>query len=308
MKRKQFIQIAGMGLASLGLPFISNANISPKTKEGLFFKISLAEWSLHRLLFNGDINHLDFPVLAKNEFDISAVEYVSQFFQDKASDKSYLNEMNRRCEDHGVKQLLIMVDSEGELAVNDNSKRTQAVENHYQWVEAAAYLGCHSIRVNIYGNGSAKDQKLASIDSLGTLSEFAEDFGINILVENHGGYSSNGQWISDIMRQVNRDNCGTLPDFGNFCIAREEGGACAEEYDRYKGVKELMPFAKGVSAKSYAFDDAGKETTIDYSKMLAIVRNSGYNAHIGIEYEGSQLSEFDGIRATKKLLEIERGR
>jgi len=303
MNRKQFLQTTGLGLAAMGLPGLLTAcGSAEQSADELLFDISLAQWSLHRNLFDGDLDHLDFPATAKNEFGITAVEYVNQFFADKAKDKSYLDKMNTRCDDLGVDQVLIMIDGEGNLAVTDEKNRTQSVENHYKWVEAAEYLGCHAIRVNTYGDGTPQDQKAAAVDSLGQLAEFAQDFGINIIVENHGGYSSNGQWLTDVMEQVDMDNCGTLPDFGNFCIEQSEDGSCADAYDRYQGVKEMMPFAKGVSAKSYAFDAEGQETTIDFEKMLQIVHNAGYTGHIGIEYEGDELSEFEGIKATKNLL------
>jgi len=303
MNRKKFIQTTGWALAAMGMPgFLTGCSSTDKSVKDLFFDISLAQWSLHRNLFDGDLTHLDFPATAKNEFGITAVEYVNQFFADKAKDKSYLDKMNTRCNDLGVDQVLIMIDGEGSLAVTDDLKRQEAVENHYKWVEAAEYLGCHCIRVNTYGDGTPQSQKMAAVDSLGQLSKFAQDFGINIIVENHGGYSSNAQWLVDVMQQVDMDNCGTLPDFGNFCIEQAEDGSCAEAYDRYQGVEEMMPFAKGVSAKSYAFDEQGEETSIDFGKMLKIVQDAGYTGHIGIEYEGDELSEFEGIKATKNVL------
>jgi len=249
---------------------------------------------------------MDFPAVAKNDFGIHAVEYVNQFFSDKAQDTAYLDELNSRCRDLEVEQLLIMIDGEGDLAVNSESDRTEAVENHYKWIEAANHLGCHSIRVNVFGDGTAEELKTAAVDSLGRLSEFAADYEVNVIVENHGGYSSDAEWLTDVMEQVDMDNCGTLPDFGNFCL-RREGGArweteCVEEYDRYKGTRQLMPYAKGVSAKSYDFDEDGNETTIDFEQMLTIVRDAGFEGYIGVEYEGSELSEAEGIMATKELL------
>lgn len=312
MDRKRFLQLGGMAMASAAMPGILGASsLNGLKSDELFFDISLAEWSLHKALFDGKLDHLDFPATAKNEFGIDGVEYVNQFFADKAKDTDYLDELNMRCSDLDVEQVLIMIDGEGEMAVNDDKERMQAVENHYKWVEAAEYLGCHAIRVNAFGNGTREEQKMAAVDSLGRLSEFAKDYGISILVENHGGNSSDGQWLTDVMKQVGMDNCGTLPDLGNFCVKREGGGPwegkCIEEYDRYKGVKEMMPYAHGVSAKSYAFDDSGQETTIDYARILKIVKDAGYTGRIGIEYEGEELSEAEGIRATKKLL-IEEGR
>lgn len=311
MDRKKFLKLGGV--AALSLPvsrFLTALHSESEPSSEFFFNISLAQWSLHRTIRSGDLDHLDFPAIAKKEFGIEAVEYVSTFFQDKAEDYSYLDEMNTRCKDLGVEQLLIMVDGEGGLAVADDKVRIESVENHYKWVKAAEYLGCHSIRVNAYGEGSREEQKQHAVDGLARLAEFAKDHNINVIVENHGGYSSDGRWLSDVIAQVGMENCGTLPDFGNFCIKRDSGGlwggSCTEEYDRYKGVKELMLFAKAVSAKSYDFDEKGQETTIDFSKMLSIIYASGFKGYIGIEYEGDELSEYEGIKATKRLL-IEAG-
>ncbi len=290
---------AGLATSSLG----QTLNFS----NTMFFKISLAEWSLHKSLFAKKITNLDFPLIAKKEFGIDAIEYVNQFFKDKAQDNAYLSELKKRCDDIGVKSLLIMCDGEGELGHADTEKRKLAVENHYKWIEAAKFLGCHAIRVNAAGSGDREALAKTATDGLHQLATFANDFGINVIVENHGGYSSDGSWLSNVMREVGLPNCGTLPDFGNFCIKRKDpkdwSAGCGEEYDRYKGVKELMPFAKGVSAKSYDFNEDGNCVETDYLKMLSIVKESGYTGYIGIEYEGSTLSETDGIIATKKLLE-----
>ena len=261
------------------------------------FEISIAEWSIHRALFEKKVDHLDFSKIAKEEFGISAVEYVNQFFKDKAQDKSYLAELSKRAGDLGVKQLLIMIDGEGQLGDANLKKRVEAVENHFKWVEAAKELGCHSIRVNAGSSGSYEDQMYRAADGLRTLSEFGATHGLNVIVENHGGLSSNGKWLSGVMKQVNMKNCGTLPDFGNFKVSKDE------EYDRYKGVTELMPFAKAVSAKSHDFDDKGNETHTDYFKMMKIVLDAGYSGFVGIEYEGSKLDEYAGVKATKALLE-----
>lgn len=268
----------------------------------MFFNISLAQWSLHKALFSGKIDNLDFPAITRNEFGIEGVEFVNQFFKDKAKDQAYLSDLKTRCSDNGVTPLIIMIDGEGGLGDTNEAKRTEAVENHYKWVEAAKFLGCHSIRVNAYGEGTAEEVKAAAISGLGGVASFAKEMDINVIVENHGGYSSNGTWLSDVMSQIGMDNCGTLPDFGNFCIKRGENG-CEEEYDRYQGVLELMPFAKSVSAKSHDFNDAGDEIHTDYMKMMKIVKDAGYTGWVGVEYEGSELDEYAGIKATKALLE-----
>lgn len=301
MNRKTFLKKLAMLSASTGL--VKTALSQSFHSSNMFFQISLAEWSLHKTLFSKTISNLDFPVIAKNDFDIDAIEYVNQFFKDKANDKEYLTELKNRCTDVGVKSLLIMCDGEGELGHGEIEKRKAAVENHYKWVEAAKFLGCHSIRVNAGGAGSRNELAKTAADGLHQLATFAKDFQINVIVENHGGYSSDGEWLSSVINEVGLPNCGTLPDFGNFCIKRDPKTGCADEYDRYKGVRELMPFAKGVSAKSYDFDTEGNCLETDYKKMLSIVKQSGYTGHIGIEYEGNSLSEKDGILATKKLLE-----
>lgn len=309
-RRKFLTQLAGMAALGVGATACSmhkraTANTgAPDIDTSLspFFQISLAEWSLHKALFSKKMTNLDFPVMAKQQFGISVVEYVNQFFKDKAHDTAYLNDLLQRCRDNGVKNHLIMIDGEGGMGEVDDAKRKQAVENHYKWVDAAKYLGCRTIRVNAYGEASADEVQKAAIDGLSRLGEYAAKEGINVIVENHGGYSSNGQWISSVMKGVNKPNVGLLPDFNNFCIKRDRSG-CADSYDRYKGVSEMMPFAKGASAKTIDFDADGNCVETDYPRMLKIVKDSGFKGYIGIEYEGDKISEEEGIRKTKALLE-----
>jgi sugar phosphate isomerase/epimerase len=265
---------------------------SPTTDAPLPFRISLAEWSLHQTIFAGKLDNLDFPRAAKQQFGIEAVEYVNQFFKDKAQDADYIAELAKRAEDEGVTNVLIMCDGLGNLGDPDDKARTEAIEKHYPWVEAAKRLGCHSIRVNAASKGTFDEQQKLAADGLARLSEFASQLDMNVIVENHGGLSSNGEWLAGVMKLVDRPNCGTLPDFGNF-----------HDYDRYRGVEELMPFAKGVSAKSHEFDAEGNEVRTDYARMMKLVLDAGYHGWVGIEYEGKGLAEPDGIMATKKLLE-----
>ena len=292
LPRRSFLAAA---VATAGPLAFRTATAAPATTapaKPLPFKISLAEWSLHRTLMAGKLDNLDFPKTAKREFGIEAVEYVNSFFKDKAKDADYLGELAKRAADEGVTNVLVMCDGLGNLGDADDKARTKAVENHYPWVEAAKRLGCHSIRVNAASKGSFEEQRKLAADGLSRLAEFAAQMEMNVIVENHGGLSSNGAWLAGVMKLVDRPNCGTLPDFGNF-----------HDYDRYRGVEELMPFAKGVSAKSHEFDAAGDEVRTDYKRMLGIVLAGGYHGWVGIEYEGKGLSEPDGILATKKLLE-----
>ncbi|MEQ8471384.1 MAG: TIM barrel protein [Marinoscillum sp.] len=336
--RRKTIKTLGLSGAALGMLGASNiiaACSTPKKEEeqteavakaapSLFFSISLAQWSLHKSFFGdglkswehfgklwaehpdkvlqGKLDPVNFPTIAKRDFGVEAVEYVNVFYFSKKDDKQFWNDMKKQCDEQGVKSLLIMCDREGNLGDTDEAARIQAVENHYGWVDAAEILGCHSIRVNAAGSGTADEVRTAAIDGLGRLTEYASAKGINVIVENHGGYSSDGQWLSSVIAGVGSEYCGTLPDFGNFCMERGPDG-CANEYDRYKGVKELMPYAKGVSAKAHDFNAEGFETHTDFVKMLQIVKDSGFTGYIDIEYEGSGLSEPEGIKATKALLE-----
>jgi sugar phosphate isomerase/epimerase len=299
LDRREFFQVTGatVGAAAVGWLAARRATAHALDEEKPLFEISLAEWSLHKTLFAKKLDHLDFARVSKEDYGITAVEYVNQFFKSKARDQVYLEEMRKRALDLGVKSLLIMIDGEGALGDADAARRTKAVENHYPWVEAAKFLGCHSIRVNAQSSGSPAEARKLAADGLRRVSEFAASAGINVIVENHGGLSSDGAWLAGTIKLVNLPNCGTLPDFGNFRVA------AGNEYDRYRGVEELMPYAKAVSAKSHDFDAEGNETHTDYRRMMKIVLAAGYHGYVGIEYEGAKLSEPEGIMATKKLLE-----
>lgn len=293
--RREFLKAASTIAGGMVLTSVCGDSVRAADGE-LPFKISLAEWSLHRELKGGKLDNLDFAKTSK-ELGIHAIEYVNQFFKDKAQDKSYIAEMNKRASGEGVKQLLIMVDGEGRLGDPSLTARAKAVDNHFKWVECAKALGCHSIRVNAGSGGSYDEQVYRAADGLRALTEFAAKHDINVIVENHGGLSSNGEWLVKVIKTVDHPRCGTLPDFGNFRVSKDE------EYDRYKGVTELMPFAKAVSAKSHDFDDEGNEIHTDYMKMMKIVLAAGYTGYVGIEYEGGKTGEREGIIATRKLLE-----
>lgn len=296
------------------------------------YGISLAQWSLHRALKSGELDNLDWPAFTKKNFDIQALEWVNQFFyeehpslgyQPKGGD--YISQMKQRCDDQGIKSLLIMCDRVGNLGNPDNVKRTAAIEGHYAWLDAAKTLGCHSIRVNAASDPQLSPEKQADLcaDGLRRLSEHAAGLELNVIVENHGGLSSNGAWLAQVLRSVNLDNCGALPDYGNFYVVKNRGKeeqyqkqkalyegdpSLTEDemglaYNRYQGMKDLMPFAKGVSAKAHDFDESGNEIHTDFGKMMEIIIASGYEGYLGVEYEGKTLGEVEGILKTKTLLE-----
>jgi sugar phosphate isomerase/epimerase len=292
--RRNFLRTT---LAASGALLVSPAWAANAAKKSPF-KISLAEWSFHKALFANEMTNLEFPVITR-ELGIEGVEYVNQFFKDKAKDEKYLAELKKIAKNEGVENVLIMCDGEGMVGHPEKEERIKTVENHKKWIDAAKFLGCHSIRVNAGSRGSYEEQQKLAADGLRMLCEYGDTKGINVIVENHGGLSSNGEWLSGVMKMVDHKRVGTLPDFGNFIIDRQTG----EEFDRYKGVEMLMPYAKGVSAKSHDFDAEGNETHSDYFRLMKIVNEAGYKGFVGIEYEGSQLSEREGIIATKKLLE-----
>ncbi|MGM1056718.1 MAG: sugar phosphate isomerase/epimerase family protein [Bacteroidota bacterium] len=287
----------------------TNENFGSQTEDQeLFFEISLAQWSLSKPIIEGEMDPMDFAQKAQ-EMGFSGIEYVSGLYNaevEKTGLATVLKTLKARSERYNVENVLIMIDGEGDLAISDEAERNNAVENHKKWVDAAKFLGAHSIRVNLFGSDDAEEWKANSIDGLKKLGEYGSSKGINVLVENHGYLSSNAKLLVEVIEGVNLPNVGTLPDFGNFCLKREGGerwqAACIEEYPKYQGVEEMMPHAKAVSAKSYAFDESGQETTIDYGRMLKIVKDAGYTNFIGIEYEGTELSPEEGIKATKELL------
>ena len=334
--RRRFLATTSAAFATGG--FFSACSDKPQESSadaggsGPLFQISLAQWSMNRALRAGELDNLDWPKLTKETFGIEAVEWVNQFFfvehetlGYQPKDQAYLAEMKKRIDDLGMRSLLIMCDRVGSLGNPDATKRTAAVEGHYAWLDAAKFIGCHSLRVNAASDPKLNPERQADLctEGLRRLSEKAATYGLNVIVENHGGLSSNGAWLAQVIKNVGLDNCGTLPDFGNFYVARNRGNAEQWEqekalyagdpaytedekglaYDRYQGVKDLMPYAKGVSAKAHDFDEQGNETQTDYVKMMGIVKESGYRGFVGIEYEGNTLGEVEGIQKTKALLE-----
>lgn len=334
--RRSFLSTASLAASAFafgGPGLLSSCQAKDKSSADSPFRISLAQWSLHRALKSGELKNIDWPAFTRKNFGIDALEWVNSFFSGEPDPKlgiqpkeqSYLAEMKQRCEDHGIASLLIMCDRVGQLGHPDTERRTAAVEGHLAWLDAAKFLGCHSIRVNAASDARLSPEEQADLcaDGLARLSEKAAGLDLNVIVENHGGLSSNGAWLARVMRTVDRDNCGTLPDFGNFYVVKNRGDEAAytrakgpylddpsyEEddiglaYDRYLGVEELMPYAKGVSAKAHDFDEKGNEIHTDFHKMMTLVKDAGYTGHVGIEYEGKQLGEVEGIKKTKALLE-----
>lgn len=327
MKRDRRKFLKQLSISTAGLFFADSifAQNSIKNTAPLFFEISLAEFSFFSDLIGGKMTNLDFPVKAKKDYGVNVVEYVSMFFNNKHTDINYLNDLKKRTADEGIRNNLIMVDG-ANISDLDEAKRIKAVESHYAWVDAAKTLGCSAIRVNLGAMdmpGTSDDEFNASVDGYSRLLEYGDKAGINIIVENHLGRSCNAAWLAGIMKKVNHPRAGVLPDFGNFCIKRSKPATndiagwlstkCEEQYDVYKGIEELMPYAKGVSAKTHKFKADGEEADLDFKRIFTIIKKSGFKGYVGIEYEGglyrsmgkdeSYLPNAEGVMATKKLLE-----
>jgi len=300
MKRRAFISKTAMGTAALAaVPVIGCA---PDQKV---LQISLAQWSLHRNFNDGTLDPVDFATIAMEKYGIQAVEYVNSFYRDRVADETFWTQMKTRSSDAGVKNWVMMVDDEGDLGTADKNERLQSVENHYKWVHAANLLGCRTMRVNAFGDPDREVYRASIMDAMARLADYAAQFDLNIVIENHGLFSSDAELIAGIIKEVNRPNFGSLPDFGNWCLSAKWGttqGECDEVYDRYKGVAEMLPYAKAVSAKSYNFNAQGEDTKIDYYRMMKMVKESDYNGFTGIEYEGEEKSEHEGILLTRDLM------
>lgn len=303
--RRSFLKASALAALT---PCVAPFNLISPVNHGLETPlISLAQWSLKNSIRSGELLAENFPVIAKNNYDLNAVEYVARFYTDYLQNAKYWEDLKNRADSEGVKNLLIMVDDQGDLGNPTSPERKRAVENHYPWVDVAKQIGCHSIRINAFGEGSPAAVKDALVDGIGGLCNYAGKAGINIIIENHGLYSSQPDFILDLIKQVNSPYLGTLPDFGNWCTTAKWGstqdGTCESVYNPEEGVKRYMPYAKAMSAKSYTFDSNGDQPIIDYRALLKVVKDAGYTGYIGIEYEGTGQSEPEGIRATKALIE-----
>ncbi len=269
-------------------------------------KYSLAQWTFHKQLFSGEMNTIDFIDTAAH-LGFEGIEYVNQFFKNQAHDQDLIDAINASTARHGIRSLLIMVDGEGDLGNPNLSDRKQAIANHKKWVDMAYKLGCHSIRVNAYGTGDRDSVWQQCKTSIIDLADYASSKKINILIENHGGYSSDATWLKSLIIATQRDNVGSLPDLDNWCTRRDNGklwgGNCIDRYDAYAGMMELLPHAHAISIKSKAFLPDGEEKTIDYPRIIPKIKASGYSGYLGVEYEGTDLSPVDGAVMTRALVE-----
>jgi len=289
LSRRELVKQFAIGAGVLALPQFLQAK---GTLESNGLTLAVQQYSFNRQLRDGTFDILDFPKTVVDGTGITALEYFNGHILDKVRDTRFFRELKKRSNDVGATCTMMLCRSDIALDSPDSSTRYNAVEGYIPWMEAVRLLGGNAIRVDCRSDGDFEEQKKYAIDGLRQLCDVAAPFGMNILVENHGGFSSNGKWLADVMSKVEKRNCGTLPDFQNF-----------HGYDPYVGVEELMPYAKIVCAKSKEFDSDGNETNVDYRRMMKIVLDSGFKGSIGIEFEGHGMDPVKGILATKRLIE-----
>jgi sugar phosphate isomerase/epimerase len=322
MNRRNFIRNTSAAAAGMGLASTLPSLLYGSSNKELFFQIAISQFSFASEFWTKQLDPLNFAAKSR-ELGISGLDYCSMFFADKVKDRSYLNELKKRSADAGCYNLRIMVDGEGVLCDLNETARLKAVEDRYKWMDVAAQLGCPMIRVNLEGEGNPPDVAKAAVDSLGRLIEYGKKQQTDVIVENHEGISCNGAWLAGVMKELNNPHGGILADFGNFCIKRTNPETndiagylktkCLEEYDRYLGITEIMPYAKGIHAKTYRFDKSGNDLETDFYRMFKIIKKSGYTGWISLEYEGglfkmynkdnSYLDDYAGVTATKLLVE-----
>ena len=291
LARRQFLsKLSTTSLLALVPDFVHSQDLSA---GDTWLKVSLQQYSFRSMLVgkSPELSTLDYPKFAVENFGINALEYFNGFFEDRSGDQKYFNELRQRCDDLGVENQLMLCRNKRAIDDADSSIRAAAAKDYLPWLEASHTLGCHSIRVDCRSVGDADEVLKQAVDGLHRICDLAKPYGIDIIVENHGNHSSNGKWLASLMRQANRENLGTLPDFGNF-----------HEYDRYKGVRETLPWARVVCAKIHEFTPEGQAANTDFLKMIRIIKDSGYEGYIAIEYEGEKPSPVEGVRLAQQLI------
>lgn len=301
--RRSFLQ-TGV-LASAALLSAPHAMSWPRPTEN---KISLATWSIVRSHRAGVWKLPDVARICREDFGIDGIEYVTGFFD--SVNYGYLQSLNRQAEEHGVENVLIMVDGEGPMVAEEKSERMQAAINHRKWVDIAGYLGCHAIRCNAFGGGPTYDEDPDSIqraaESFSALVEYAREFEINIIIENHGGLSSDPRWLPDLCQAMDSNHFGLLPDYGNYNL---------DEVNVYEAIDQAMPYAKGVSVKA-GWQPDGSHPQYDVERLLGISLESGYSGYWGIESglrrsrddapttaEGIRDDDWKAVMLTKQAIE-----
>jgi L-ribulose-5-phosphate 3-epimerase len=237
-------------------------------------EISLAAWSLVRSFRNGKWKLVDLPRICRENLGIGALEFVNQFFENPVL--QYLQTVKRAGKQYEVKFVRIMVDGEGEMAAVEKKDRLASARAHRKWVDIAYELGCADIRCNMRGGTpdwkNDKDLVKRAAEAFNDLLEYARPANIDILIENHGGASSDPDTLVAVMKAVNNPHFGTLPDYGNVNLGD----------DRYEVMRKILPYAKGVSVKA-AWTADGNNVFGDLEKLIKITQESGFHGFWGIE-------------------------
>ena len=299
--RRDFVKATAMGAVAVGLGGKTPAHPRRPKRD---FKISIAAWSVHREVRSGKLKLIDACRFLREEYDVDGFELVNTLLEVPTAE--YVRKFRAEAQRFHLAIPLIMCDGEGDFGSVDPDERRRAVRYHTKWMYVASDLGCHSIRVNWRGapEGAEKDPALVlafterSIDAYAEMARIGGENGLNVIIENPGGISSPPEMLLGLIKAVNSPRFGTLPDWGGF----------PDDVDRYDAVDKMMPYAKGVSAKCYDFGPDGRETKIDFERMVQIcVDKHGYHSFLGIEFEGDRLTERQGMRAAKDLLVKLRG-
>ena len=329
MKRRKFLNSLCLGKTAISS--LNFTNVFNSFLKDFPYKLSLAQFSLFRLEMMRKSDPMDFAKIS-SELGFQGLEYLQMSYTGgllKEKRKTSLNgikklakDLNTRADDYNQKNILIMIDIGPDLGTY-----VENYDDYHIWIDCASEMKCHSIRVNLRGSDDSLSKwSKNSIYNLSKLCEYAKPLGINIIVENHGGFSSNADYLVNVIENVNLNNMGSLPDFGNFCVKQDEKkladtyklftegaektlsrpptiyDSCIERFDMYEGVEKLMKYAKGVSAKTHGFDLEGNDVDIDYKKMLKIVKKSGYSGFIGVEAQAFTMDPIEAIKVSKKLL------
>ncbi|GAB5561933.1 MAG: hypothetical protein SynsKO_35800 [Synoicihabitans sp.] len=326
MERREFVK--GLSAASAAVVAGNVLRAKPAVDAAKPFTLSLSQWGFHRAIFGdardnyqdfittlhrapddvlrGDMDPRDIVWRAR-ELGVGVVDLVNILWFGHGQDGPWLADFKARARDAGVTFGVLMCDQLGRIAAKDSAERKRSISGHLDWMETAAELGCPFLRVNPYGDGSYLEQLKRGAETLHELADRSSDFGLEILVENHGHPGSNGAWLAMLIEQADHPRLGTYTDLDNFFMGGWNHDP-QRRYDRTQGLFDLAPYTKAISAKTHDFGPDGEETTIDYQACLKILLDAGFTGLVGAEYEGHRLSEAEGSRLTVELLRREQKR
>ncbi len=285
ISRRNFIEKSLVaGAAAAITPSVIGSELFGSTPRLIKDDISLAQWALVDEVKSGKWKTLDFAKIARNDFGLNGIEFVNTLFE--VTTEGYLKKLRKNADDNGVTMVLIMVDDEGDGCGATKEERNQFAINHRKWIDAAAYLGCKSIRTNCRGpeNADKAEALKWAAESYNMLLEYAVPAKISVLIENHGGVSNDADWMVSLMKEVDNLYFGTYPDWRRP----------ADNFDNVDYLKKMLPFAGGMSYRNQPTEELT-------AKMIKLAKDSGYRGWYGIESSGREEIK-KGIELLKKYL------